>query len=88
MIGSHQRAAARVAIDGRGLDGHLIDEIVGLYRVDAHRVPALDARGTVWLEPVQVAEIAYGEWTPEGRVRHPRWRGWRPDKDVADIRLD
>ena len=51
-------------------------------------VPALDARGTVWLEPVQVAEIAYGEWTPEGRVRHPRWRGWRPDKDVADISLE
>lgn len=48
-------------------------------------VPTLDARGTTWLEPVRVAEVAYGDVTPDGRLRHPRWRGWRPDKTVEDI---
>lgn len=48
-------------------------------------VPAPDARGAVWLEPVQVAEVEFGEWSPTGRLRHPRWRGWRPDKAVTEI---
>src|SRR5690606_22920838 len=48
-------------------------------------VPALDRRGAVWLEPVQVGEVAFGEWSPAGRLRHPRWRGWRPDKSPDDV---
>lgn len=51
-------------------------------------VPALDARGAVWLDPVQVAEVEFGEWSPAGRLRHPRWRGWRPDKSVEEIVLE
>ncbi|WP_241680612.1 ATP-dependent DNA ligase [Pseudactinotalea suaedae] len=58
-----------------------------LQRADspAADVPALDAKGAHWLDPVQVAEVEFGEWSPAGRLRHPRWRGWRPDKSVADI---
>lgn len=48
-------------------------------------VPPLDARDAVWLDPVQVGEVAYGEWSPAGRLRHPRWRGWRPDKAPEDV---
>ncbi|TDE89643.1 ATP-dependent DNA ligase [Occultella glacieicola] len=49
-------------------------------------VPALDARDAHWLEPTRVGEVAFGEWTPTGRLRHPRWRGWRPDLDPATVR--
>ncbi|UFU01787.1 ATP-dependent DNA ligase [Ruania suaedae] len=50
------------------------------------QVPALDARGARWLRPEQVAEVEFGEWSPAGRLRHPRWRGWRSDLDVGDLR--
>ncbi|WP_147916879.1 ATP-dependent DNA ligase [Ruania zhangjianzhongii] len=48
-------------------------------------VPAADARDARWLHPVRVAEVVFGEWTPTGRLRHPRWRGWRDDLTPAEI---
>lgn len=48
-------------------------------------VPRLDARDAHWVDPVLVGEVAYGEWTPDDRLRHPRWRGLRPDTDPADV---
>jgi len=34
----------------------------------------------VWVKPTTVVEVAFGEWTPEGHVRHPVFRGVRTDK--------
>lgn len=48
-------------------------------------VPATDARDAHWVEPVRVAEVSFSNWTTEGRLRHPVWRGWRVDKDPSDI---
>jgi bifunctional non-homologous end joining protein LigD len=41
-----------------------------------------------WLEPVLVAELAFGEWTGDGRLRHPSYLGLRDDKDAADVTRD
>jgi len=42
-------------------------------------------RGRVtWVEPRHVVEVEYLEWTREGRLRHPVYRGLRPDKDACD----
>jgi bifunctional non-homologous end joining protein LigD len=41
-----------------------------------------------WVEPQLVAEVGFGEWTPDGRLRHPVWRGLRPDKSISDVRLE
>jgi bifunctional non-homologous end joining protein LigD len=38
-----------------------------------------------WVEPVLVAEIAFGEWTADGRLRHPSFQGLRLDKRPADV---
>lgn len=67
-----------------------LEDLAPLVResTDVVDVPALDARDARWLEPVRVAEVAYGEMSPAGRLRHPRWRGWRPDKDVAEVQPD
>ncbi|MEU7524628.1 hypothetical protein AB0A74_02720 [Saccharothrix sp. NPDC042600] len=35
-----------------------------------------------------VAEVQFRTWTPEGRLRHPTWRGLRPDKSPTDIVSD
>jgi bifunctional non-homologous end joining protein LigD len=48
-------------------------------------VPPLDARGVQWLRPELVGEVEFGEFTPGGILRHPRWRGLRPDKSPADV---
>ena len=48
-------------------------------------VPAADAADAVWVQPVLVGEAEFAEWTPSGRLRHPTWRGLRPDKTPADV---
>jgi bifunctional non-homologous end joining protein LigD len=45
-------------------------------------------RRAVWVEPSLVGEVAYRTWTPDGRLRHPSWRGLRPDKAPADVTVD
>lgn len=48
-------------------------------------VPAADARDARWVEPVLVGEVAFGDWTLDGRLRHPSWRGLRPDKKPDEV---
>jgi len=48
-------------------------------------VPRPEARDARWVTPRRVAEVEFAEWTSTGRLRHPRWRGWRPDKDPAEV---
>jgi bifunctional non-homologous end joining protein LigD len=35
--------------------------------------------------PKLVGEVAYTQWTPEGRIRHPSWRGLRPGKSPSGV---
>jgi bifunctional non-homologous end joining protein LigD len=47
--------------------------------------PPLHRKGAHWVRPEVVVEIEYGEWTTEGRLRHPVYLGERTDKDAADV---
>jgi len=38
-----------------------------------------------WVTPVLVAEVAFSEWTNDGRLRHPSFQGLRADKPAAEI---
>ena len=49
--------------------------------VDVHPIP----RGTHWVEPELVGQIAFTEWTRDGRLRHPRYLGLRNDKPAAEV---
>jgi bifunctional non-homologous end joining protein LigD len=51
-------------------------------------VPRAQARDARWVTPKLVGEVTYGEWTRDGRLRHPVWRGLRPDKAPGDVRLE
>ena len=51
-------------------------------------VPAVDARDALWVRPELVGEVEYGEFTPAGILRHPRWRGLRPDKRPSEVRRE
>ncbi|PRZ42533.1 ATP-dependent DNA ligase LigD ligase module /ATP-dependent DNA ligase LigD phosphoesterase module /ATP-dependent DNA ligase LigD polymerase module [Antricoccus suffuscus] len=48
-------------------------------------VPDADAADARWVTPQYVGEVVASEWTGDLRLRHPVWRGWRPDKDPADV---
>ena len=41
--------------------------------------------GTHWVRPELVAQIAFAEWTRDGRLRHPRYLGLREDKPASDV---
>jgi bifunctional non-homologous end joining protein LigD len=48
-------------------------------------VPRTEARDAHWVRPTLVGEVAFSEWTQDGRLRHPVWRGLRPDKDADEV---
>jgi len=51
--------------------------------VDVVRADAKDAH---WVRPALVGEVTFTEETPDGRFRHPVWKGLRPDKSPEDLR--
>ncbi|WP_369135327.1 non-homologous end-joining DNA ligase [Modestobacter sp. I12A-02662] len=51
----------------------------------ADALPRLVTRDAHWVEPLLVGEVAFGQWTRDGRLRHPSWRGLRDDVDPADV---
>ncbi|MGH3689677.1 MAG: non-homologous end-joining DNA ligase [Microbacterium sp.] len=48
-------------------------------------VPAPDASDALWVSPEIVGEVEFANWTPDGVLRHARWRGLRLDKTAAEI---
>lgn len=38
-----------------------------------------------WVRPELVVEVAFGEWTPDGHIRHASFRGLRSDKPAETI---
>jgi bifunctional non-homologous end joining protein LigD len=38
-----------------------------------------------WVEPRLVAEVAFAEWTADGRLRHPSFQGLRADKPAHEV---
>jgi len=38
-----------------------------------------------WVKPTMVVEVSFGEWTPDGNVRHPVFKGVRADKPAKSI---
>ena len=49
-------------------------------------VPRDYVRGSRWTEPRLVAEIAYGNWTTEGVMRHPKFIALREDNPAREVR--
>lgn len=49
-------------------------------------VPRDHARKARWVEPGLVGEVAFRNWTADGRLRHASWRGLRPDQPAEAAR--
>jgi bifunctional non-homologous end joining protein LigD len=70
----------------------LVDLRAKLDRLEVARSPfepeprrAWTGPGVHWVKPVLVAEIAFTEWTADGRLRHPSFKGLRADKPAASV---
>ena len=48
-------------------------------------VPRPHAAKATWVEPDLVCEVEFAEWTREGRLRHPSYKGLRYDKPARDV---
>lgn len=38
-----------------------------------------------WVKPELVAQVVFGEWTADGRMRHPSFQGLREDKPATEV---
>lgn len=41
--------------------------------------------GAVFVDPLLVGEFEFTEWTPHNTLRHPSFKGLRPDKDASAV---
>jgi bifunctional non-homologous end joining protein LigD len=48
-------------------------------------VPAIDAAGAQWVEPVLVADVESLGLGARGRLRQPSWKGLREDLSAEDV---
>ena len=75
---------------GTGFTDRVVDDLTERLKAIERKTPPLDvprdvAREARWVSPKLVGEVTYGEWTPDGHLRHPVWRGLRPDKKPSDV---
>ncbi len=72
----------------REMLAELQHQLAGLSRSTspfAGTLPARELKDARWVTPRLVGEVAFTEWTRDGRLRHPSWRGIRSDKDSQDV---
>jgi bifunctional non-homologous end joining protein LigD len=61
-----------------------------LRRLERSTSPLRDTKGIAmkgvhWVRPELVAQVGFAEWTPDGKLRHPRYLGLRDDKSPAQV---
>jgi bifunctional non-homologous end joining protein LigD len=47
-----------------------------------------EARGAHWVKPSLVAEVDFNEWTSDGVLRHPSFKGLREDKPAEEVKRE
>jgi bifunctional non-homologous end joining protein LigD len=52
------------------------------------KMPRVRKSDVVWLEPKLVCEVEFVEWTHDGHLRAPAYKGLREDKDPQDVRRE
>ncbi len=90
LLGVHDGNGLRYAGKvGTGFDEAALQRIGKLLRARerasspfADTPRGYDVRGARWVRPDLVAEVAFTEWSAEGALRHPSFKGLRTDKDA------
>jgi len=89
VLGAHDRDGRLVYVGGvgTGFTEDMLAELLRLLRpLETTRyplatpIPAAERRDVRWVRPEIVGEVVFRSVTPDGRLRHPAWRGLRPDR--------
>jgi bifunctional non-homologous end joining protein LigD len=78
---------------GTGFSGKILDDLQRRLEPLERKTPPVDVpraivRDARWVSPKLVGEVTYGEWTSDGHLRHPVWRGLRPDKKPGEVTVE
>jgi bifunctional non-homologous end joining protein LigD len=82
---------------GTGFDSKaiekLLDKLRPLRRSDppfreVPKMPKVRKGDVIWVEPKLVVQIEFAEWTHDGRLRAPSYKGLREDKAAEDVRRE
>jgi bifunctional non-homologous end joining protein LigD len=52
------------------------------------RMPKVRKNDVIWVEPKLIAEVEFAEWTHDGRLRAPSYKGLREDKSAEEVRRE
>lgn len=90
LVGYYDGSALRYAGKvGTGFDNKTLDAIYArLVALEVDRSPFAEVvkeKGAHWIRPDLVGQVGFGEWTSDGRLRHPRFQGLRTDKKPAEV---
>lgn len=90
LVGYHDERGLRYAGKvGTGYDTatlrSLRERLDALAVDDSPFVDRVRETSARWVRPLLVAEVAFTEWTGDGRLRHPRFLGLRTDKAADDV---
>jgi bifunctional non-homologous end joining protein LigD len=91
LVGYYEQGRLRYAGKvGTGYSAATLRELgARLRKLETPESPFIDARpvprGAHWTRPELVAQIAFAEWTREGRLRQPRFLGLRDDKRPKEV---
>ena len=77
---------------GTGFDDALLSSLGAVLRKRTIDKPAFvdpptgaEGRRAHWVKPDLVGEVSFAEWTRDGTLRHPSFRGLREDKPAREI---
>jgi bifunctional non-homologous end joining protein LigD len=75
---------------GTGYDDELLRDLgKRLRKIEKGNPPfsknSLPKKNVHWVKPRLVGQVGFTEWTDDGRLRHPRFKGLRRDKKPRDV---
>lgn len=93
LVGVHDRRGGELHYAGKvgtGYTDELLERLTTeLGARERDRSPFSDrtraTKGVHWVEPELVGEVEFTEWTEDGRLRHPSFKGLRSDKDPSEV---
>ena len=59
-----------------------------LSRAETEGLAAGEWKSVHWIKPSLLCEVAFTEWTQDGRIRHPSFQGLREDKEARDVKQE
>lgn len=95
LIGVYDEPGGRLLWSGNVGSGFTVktlreiqDRLKPLVRKDspfANTVSRIQAKNATYVEPELVCEVEFSDWTREGRIRHPSYKGLREDIPARDV---